>query len=159
MIHRAAGPLMINLLKATILCFSMGVMVSCSAVYRNHGFTPLDADLAKIVIGVDTRASVEETLGAPTTSGIKTLDGFYYISSRWRYFGTKAPAPTDREVVVVSFTTNNLVKNISRYGLKDAKVIVLSRRVTEGGSGEISLIRQLMGNFGRVSAEDMLLGV
>ena len=50
-------------------------------------------------------------------------------------------------------------KNISRYGLKDAKVIVLSRRVTEGGSGEISLIRQLMGNFGRVSAEDMLSDV
>ena len=150
---------MINLVKATILCFSMGAMISCSAVYRNHGFTPLDADLAKIVVGVDTRASVEETLGAPTTSGVKTKDGFYYISSRWRYFGTKAPAPTEREVVVVSFTTNNHVKNISRYGLKDAKVIVLSRRVTEGGSGEISLIRQLMGNFGRVSAEDMLSGV
>ena len=59
---------MINLVKATILCFSMGAMISCSAVYRNHGFTPLDADLAKIVVGVDTRASVEETLGAPTLS-------------------------------------------------------------------------------------------
>jgi hypothetical protein len=29
----------------------MGAMISCSAVYRNHGFTPLGADLAKIVIG------------------------------------------------------------------------------------------------------------
>jgi hypothetical protein len=41
--------------------------------------------------------------------------------------------------------------------LADGKVIVLSRRVTEGGSGEISFIRQLMGNVGRMDAEDFLL--
>ena len=47
-----------------------------------------------------------------------------------------------------------VVSNVSRYGLEDGKVIVLSRRITEGGSGEISFIRQMMGNVGRMEAED-----
>jgi outer membrane protein assembly factor BamE (lipoprotein component of BamABCDE complex) len=123
-------------------------------VYRNHGFTPTDEELSSIVLGATTRSSVEASIGVPSTSSLTKSDGIYYVSSKWRHFGAAAPKPVERQIVSIQFDSAGVVTNVSRYGLDDGKVIVLSRRVTEGGSGEISFIRQMMGNVGRMDAED-----
>jgi hypothetical protein len=47
------------------------------------------------------------------------------------------------------------VKNISRYGLEDGDIVVLSRRVTAGGGEDISFISQMLGNIGRFDAENI----
>jgi outer membrane protein assembly factor BamE (lipoprotein component of BamABCDE complex) len=131
-----------------------GLLISCSTVYRNHGFTPTDEELSSIVLGATTRSSVEASIGVPSTSSLTKSDGIYYVSSKWRHFGAAAPKPVERQIVSIQFDSAGVVTNVSRYGLDDGKVIVLSRRVTEGGSGEISFIRQMMGNVGRMDAED-----
>ena len=131
-----------------------GLLISCSTVYRNHGFTPTDDELSSIVLGATTRSSVEASIGVPSTSSLTKSDGIYYVSSKWRHFGAAAPKPVERQIVSIQFDSAGVVTNVSRYGLDDGKVIVLSRRVTEGGSGEISFIRQMMGNVGRMDAED-----
>ena len=131
-----------------------GLLISCSTVYRNHGFTPTDDELSSIVLGSTTRSSVEASIGVPSTSSLTKSDGIYYVSSKWRHFGAAAPKPVERQIVSIQFDSAGVVTNVSRYGLDDGKVIVLSRRVTEGGSGEISFIRQMMGNVGRMDAED-----
>ena len=131
-----------------------GLLISCSTVYRNHGFTPTDDELSSIVLGATTRSSVEASIGVPSTSSLTKSDGIYYVSSKWRHFGAAAPKPVERQIVSIQFDSAGVVTNVSRYGLDDGKVIVLSRRVTEGGSGEISFIRQMMGNVGRMEAED-----
>ncbi len=137
---------------ACICGLFLAIAVSCAPVYRNHGYVPDDADLESVIVGVDTRDSVEELLGLPTTGGVTKSDGFYYISSRWRHFTYNKPKPIEREIVAINFDNEGVVTNISRYGLEDGRVVVLSRRVTSGGAGEISFIRQLMGDFGRVDA-------
>ena len=134
-----------------VLCV-VGALAACSTQYRDHGYTPPQEDLDHIVIGVDTRASVGDVLGLPTTGGVNNSDGYYYISSRWRHFAHTKPRPIERKIVAVAFDGDGVVENISRYGLQDGRVVVLSRRVTAGGAKEISLIRQLMGNFGRVDS-------
>ena len=144
----------LNLLK---MCILLGLLMSCSTVYKNHGFTPTDVELSSVVVGLDSRASVEESIGVPLTQSLRKSDGIYYVSSKWRHFGAAAPKPVERQIVAIQFDSAGIVTNVSRYGLADGKVIVLSRRVTEGGSGEISFIRQLMGNVGRMDAEDFLL--
>ena len=131
-----------------------GLLISCSTVYRNHGFTPTDEELSSIVLGATTRSSVEASIGVPSTSSLTKSDGIYYVSSKWRHFGAAAPKPVERQIVSIQFDSAGVVTNVSRYGLDDGKVIVLSRRVTEGGSGEISFIRQMMGNVGRMDAGD-----
>ena len=109
-----------------------------------------------MVVGVDTRVSVEETLGVPTVGGVNTGGSYYYISSSWRHYVTKQPKPISREIVAVQFNASDVVKNISRYGLEDGKIVVLSRRVTAGGEENISFIKQMLGNFGRLDAENIL---
>ena len=132
------------------------VMASCTTTYRNHGFTPRDEELANIIVGVDTRDTVIETIGVPSALGVTNQAGMYFVSSTWTQYGMRRPRPVDREVVAVSFDGEDVVQNIARYGLEDGQVVTLSRRVSEGGANEISFIRQLMGNVGRVNASDIL---
>jgi outer membrane protein assembly factor BamE (lipoprotein component of BamABCDE complex) len=110
--------------------------------------------LSAIVVGVATRSSVAGAIGVPSTSGLTTSDAIYYVSSKWRHYGAAAPKTVERQIVAIQFDSVGVVTNVSRYGLDDGKVVVLSRRITEGGSGEISFIRQMMGNVGRMEAED-----
>ena len=140
--------------KLINICLLLGLLTSCSSVYRNHGFTPTDGELSAIVVGVATRSSVAGAIGVPSTTGLTTSDAIYYVSSKWRHYGAAAPKTIERQIVAIQFDSVGVVSNVSRYGLEDGKVIVLSRRITEGGSGEISFIRQMMGNVGRMEAED-----
>lgn len=141
---------MARLWQGLCLGFLVLGLTACTSIYRNHGFVPNDDDLASVIVGVDTRASAEETLGVPTTEGVSGVNSIYYIASRWRHFGASRPKPVSREIVAIAFDKDDVVTNVSRYGLDDGQVVVLSRRVTEGGANEISFIRQLMGNFGNL---------
>jgi hypothetical protein len=48
------------------------------------------------------------------------------------------------------------VTNVSRYGLEDGEIVALTRRVTDGGTEEITFLQQLLGNIGRIDASDLL---
>ncbi|MGR3721070.1 MAG: outer membrane protein assembly factor BamE, partial [Paracoccus sp. (in: a-proteobacteria)] len=62
----------------------------------------------------------------------------------------------DREVVAISFAPSGVVSNIERFGQERGRVVVLSRRVTEGSVTEVSFIRQLLGNLGNFQAGDFI---
>lgn len=128
----------------------------CSAQYRNHGYVPSEEDLSEVVVGVDTRDSVAETLGAPTAGGVLEDGGFYYVRSRVRTIGPSRPTEISRELVAVTFDSTGIVANVERYGLEDGRVVVLSRRVTDNGLGNISFIRQLLGNLGNIDPGALL---
>ena len=146
---------MLNKSKTTVVGLCLFAVISCTPVYRNHGYTPSETQLANLVVGVDTRATVEETLGPPTISDAET-GRLYYISSRWRHYGMNPPKPISRNIVAVALDSSEVVANISRYGLEDGEIVALTRRVTDGGTEEITFLRQLLGNIGRFDASDIL---
>ena len=43
------------------------VLSACVAQYRNHGYLPSDSELSDVIVGVDTRDTVAETIGVPGT--------------------------------------------------------------------------------------------
>lgn len=131
-------------------------MAGCSASYRNHGFVPPEEELAGIIVGVDTRDSVSETVGPPTTSGVIRDGSYFYVRSQVKHFAYRAPEVINREVVAISFDARGVVSNVERFGLEDGQVVPLSRRVTSSGIVDKGLIRQLLGNIGQVSAADVL---
>jgi len=120
----------------------------CTAIYRNHGYAPTDAELAEIVVGVDTRDSVAETVGAPTSVGVLEDGGYYYVSSRVRYFGAAAPKEVERKLVAISFDRAGVVQNIETFALEDGRAVPLTRRVTDTGITDKGFLRQLLGNIG-----------
>ncbi|MGH1465594.1 MAG: outer membrane protein assembly factor BamE [Cognatishimia sp.] len=121
---------------------------ACAAEYRNHGYVPNDEDLANVIVGVDTRDSVIESVGAPTAGGVLNEGGLYYVRSQVKRFGPFRPTETERQVVAVTFDQSGVVSDIARYGLDDGRVVQISRRITDNGLNNVSFIRQLLGNIG-----------
>jgi outer membrane protein assembly factor BamE (lipoprotein component of BamABCDE complex) len=125
---------------------------ACTTQYRNHGYVPREAELARVDLG-DSRGEVETLIGRPTTTGLLEDDGWFYVRSRYRDYAWRAPAEIDREVVVVSFA-GDAVSNIERYGLRDGRVVPLSRRVTDQSTTGTPFLRQIFGNLGNFNPAD-----
>lgn len=136
--------------RAAALVTVTVALAGCTAQYRDHGYVPPPEDLAGIEVGRDTRDTVRETVGAPSTSALVGDRGYYYVSSRMRHFAWRAPEEVSREVVAISFGGNGTVTNVERYGLEDGVAVPLERRVTESG-GTTSFLSQLLSRIGGFS--------
>ncbi|XDA99571.1 outer membrane protein assembly factor BamE [Sulfitobacter sp. LCG007] len=124
---------------------------ACQAQYRNHGYIPPESELQRIVVGRDTRASVEETLGSTGAGSVADDRGIYYVRSRMRDYASFAPEVVDREVVAISFDSAGVVSNVERFGIERGRAVPLSRRVTSSPSDNNGFLRQLLGNLGNFS--------
>lgn len=131
-------------------------VAACTPMIRNHGYVPTEEMLAEVIVGVDTRDSVAETLGAPAATGVLGESSYYYVASTFSQMGPFAPKEIDRTLLAVTFDSRGVVSNIIRYGLEDGQVVILSRRVTDDNVRDTTLIRQLMGNLGRFTAESFV---
>lgn len=132
------------------LCLALGVVViaGCTPLYTYHGYTPTDEQLADITVGKDTRESVAEVVGTPSSSGMLKESGYYYVSQRIETFAYRAPEVIDRQVVAISFDNRGVVSNVERFGLQDGNVVALSRRVTRSNVEGLTFLQQLFGNIG-----------
>ena len=131
-------------------------VAACAPVYRKHGYVPTEEQLNEIVLGKDTRDSVAEAIGAPSSTGILNESGYYYVSSRVRHYGARRPEVVSRELVAISFNQSGVVTGVERYGLEDGRVIPLQRRVTSSSIEDKTFVRQLLGNLGRFTPGDVL---
>jgi outer membrane protein assembly factor BamE (lipoprotein component of BamABCDE complex) len=134
------------------------LIVGCGAQIRNHGYVPEPSLLQQVTVGVDTRESVEESVGRPTTTSLLEGEAWYYVRSRMRLVGPLPPREFERELVAISFAPDGRVSNIERFGLEDGRVVTLSRRVTETSVRDFGLVQQLLRNFGRVNVGEQLAG-
>lgn len=134
------------------------LLSACSAIYRDHGYVPDDTSLEQVQVGVSSRQDVADAVGRPSASGLLNDQGWYYVQSQFKHLGPFRPEEIDRQVVAISFDQRGIVANVERFGLEDGQVVPLSRRVTETNIRGISFIRQLLGSFGRLRADDLLDG-
>ena len=135
---------------------SLAVVVGCTALYRNHGYVPTDAELSEVLVGVDSRDSVADIIGPPTAGGVSGDGNFYYVQSRFRHYAYQAPQEIEREVVAISFDAEGIVSNVERFGLEDGRIVALSRRVTDDGIRDTTFLRQLFGALGNFDAGAVL---
>lgn len=145
--------------RRRIMAFALvlpAALAACQATYQNHGYVPPDDQLSQVVVGKTTQPELDGLVGRPSAQGLLTGSAWYYVGSRWEYFGPRQPREINREIVAISFNEGGTVSNIERFGIERGRVVVLSRRVTDSGVTNIGLLRQLMGNVGRVSASDLL---
>ena len=149
----------LNLAFWRVLIGIFGLVLLCTAcapTYRNHGYVPSDEDLARIEVGVDTRETVAAEVGRPSAAGLLNDIGWYYVQSRWKHSGAFSPKEEDRQVVAITFTQEGTVENVERFGLEQGRVVALSRRVTESNIKGLSFLTQLLGNIGKLRADQLI---
>ncbi|SEO43934.1 Outer membrane protein assembly factor BamE, lipoprotein component of the BamABCDE complex [Salinihabitans flavidus] len=145
-----------KVLKSAVFGLCIALVTACSPTYRNHGYIPPEEDLAEIDVGVATRDSVAETIGAPTASGLLSESAYYYVRKRVRHFGPTRPQILERQVLAISFDSRGVVQNIERFTLEDGNVIRLSRRVTDNGIQDTNFLRNLLQSLGRFDPANFL---
>lgn len=123
---------------------------ACSAQYRSHGYVPSEEDLAQLVVGVDSRATVDDLVGVPSASGLVGEGNYYYVRSKVREYGAFRPEVVERQVLAISFDDTDTIANIERFGLEDGHVVPLTRRVTTSSVVDNNILRQLLGNIGNI---------
>ena len=115
-----------------------------------------DEELALVEVGKDTRETVAATVGRPSASGLLNDVGWFYVQSRWEHKGAFPPKEIDRQVVSITFTEAGTVENVERFGLENGKVVAISRRVTQSNVKGSSFLKQLLGNIGRLRADQFI---
>lgn len=138
-----------------LLCASLA---ACSATFRDHGYLPDQDTLDQVVVGVDNRASIEDILGAPNSTGLLVDGDWYYIRSRVRSYAFFEPKVVEREMVAVSFDGEGIVENVERFGIEDGRVITLSRRVTEQPIKGPTFLRQVLSSLGNLDPGSLIDG-
>lgn len=137
-----------TVLKLFVMLLSVTVLLSaCSKDVRRHGYVPPPSDLEKVEVGVSTRDSVVETIGAPTSEGILDKSGFYYVSTTKRKYGFRAQETVRAELVLISFDARDRVSNVERYVTDGKKIVSIERRITDSGANNNTFLRQLLGNL------------
>ena len=118
--------------------------------------SPTEDELALVEVGDDTRETVSQKIGRPSAAGLLNDSGWFYVQSRYEQIGP-ARAGRDRpQVVAISFNEAAWSSNVERFGLEDGQGRALSRRVTETNIKGVTLISQLLGNFGRLRADQLV---
>ena len=145
-----------KLVKAAVLLLGLGMVAACTAQYQNHGYVPSDAEVADLVVGVDTRATVDDVVGPPSTSGLLGDGDYYYVRSRIKSFGMFRPKEIERQVLAISFNDDETIANIERFGLEKGRIVPLSRRVTDSSVVGGGFLRQLLSNLANFNPGQLL---
>ncbi|CUH89021.1 SmpA / OmlA family protein [Phaeobacter sp. CECT 5382] len=131
-------------------------LMACSPIYQRHGYVPTEEQLAEVVVGVDTKDSVAESIGVPSASGVLNDGGYYYVATLMRTRGAGAVKPVSRSLVAVNFDSRDVVSGVERYSLEDGRVIPLERRVTSSSVQDKTFLRQLLGSLGNFNPGNLL---
>ncbi|OYU39314.1 MAG: cell envelope protein SmpA [Pseudorhodobacter sp. PARRP1] len=139
-----------------MIALAVVLVAACAPITRDHGYVPTDEELSLITVAKDTRESVAVKIGRPSASGLLNDLGWFYVESRFVTKGALPPKEVDREVVAISFTEAGVVENIERFGLEKGQIVPLSRRVTKDNVKSAGILRQLFGNIGGISADQLI---
>ncbi len=118
---------------------------------RVHGYAPDQAEIDALIIGGDSKLSVEEQIGTPPESGIQDANAWYYVESTVRTMAFFAPEVTERRVLVLDFDDQGILRDVARFGLEQGQVVNLQTRVTPTESRRVSVLRRLLGNVGSIT--------
>ena len=124
------------------------LLMGCESQISSHGFAPEPEVLETVQAGVDTRGSVRRKVGRPSSTGVFTERGWYYIATVIERDTYKEPEVIDRRVVAITFDENDVVASIDQYGLEDGRLIDLQTRTTPTAGRELTILEQALGNIG-----------
>ena len=132
-----------------IAVLGVAALTACTPIHRSHGWVPPEEDLEQILVGVDSRETVAEFLGSPSTAGMQDESGVFFVRTKMNYAGIRDPQVVSREVVGIGFDNDGFVANVARLSQEDGKDVVLNSRVTDASVRNNPFFRQLFRNLGR----------
>jgi len=127
----------------------LGALAACSPITYHQGFQVVDVRPADIKIGTDTRSTVLQKLGSPTTTSTFDKNVWFYMSQLRSATSYYLPKTIQRDVVAISFDpATEQVKSVNTFTLQDGRVIAYNTHETPTRGREMTVLEQLIGSIG-----------
>jgi outer membrane protein assembly factor BamE (lipoprotein component of BamABCDE complex) len=122
---------------------------ACAPVQSYNGFRPdrNNIEIPDPQVGVDTRETVTQRFGSPSTTAVFDQTAWYYVSSTQERVAFYRPRITDRRVMVVRFD-GETVSGVEKYGMERGRVVSYDDNFTPTRGRELGVLEQLLGNVG-----------
>jgi len=130
-------------MRISAVVLTAALLMGCTPVINERGYLPDPAGEASIKMGVDTKTTVQQRLGDPSTTATFGDDTWYYISSTERQVAFFDPTVTRRKILAIHFDKDGKVAQINHYGLKDGHIVAFETRTTPAKGRELTFLQQL----------------
>lgn len=123
---------------------------ACAPVQTYSGFRAdrNNEEIPDPQVGVDTRDTVQQRFGSPSTTAIFDQTAWYYVSAVQERVAFYTPRIVDRRVMVVRFD-GDTVSAVEKYGIERGRIVSYDENETPTRGRELGVIEQLLGNVGR----------
>jgi outer membrane protein assembly factor BamE (lipoprotein component of BamABCDE complex) len=138
-----------GLMRLSAAALALGVAAACAPVTTYSGFRPErnDVEIVDPQVGVDTRSTVQQRFGSPSTTAVFDQASWYYVSQTQERIAFYAPRTTDRRVMIVRFD-GDTVAAVEKFGMERGRLVSYSDDYTPTRGRELGLLEQLLGNVG-----------
>jgi outer membrane protein assembly factor BamE (lipoprotein component of BamABCDE complex) len=137
-------------LSAAAIVAAAAAATACSPVQTYNGFMPdrNNQEIPEPQVGVDTRDTVMQRFGSPSTTAVFDQTAWYYVSSVQERVAFYSPRITERRVMVVRFD-GDMVSAVEKFGLERGRIVAYNDEVTPTRGRELGVLEQLLGNVGQ----------
>ena len=133
--------------------FLFCMLTACSWMGTNQvGDVPDDLRINAVKIGKHNKEDVLRLLGSPTSITLFEKESWLYIESKEQKRVFLPAKEIDRKVIQVTFTADDIVQKVNRLSLNDGQKINFDEDTTPVSGKDLSVIDELIGNFGRFPA-------
>jgi len=134
------------------LAVSLAPIAACAPTVYHQGFQAVDVRPSDVKVGVDTRSTVLEKLGSPTTTSTFDKDTWFYMSQLRSQTSFYTPKTIQRDVTAISFDHDTeQVKSVDKFTLQNGRVIAYNTHETPTRGREMTVLEQLIGSIGAAS--------
>ena len=130
-------------MRFPVVVLSAGLLLACTPVINQRGYLPDPIGEASIKVGADSKTTVQDRLGDPSTQATFGGDVWYYISSVERQVSFFDPRVENRSILAVQFDKDGKVAKIRHYSLKDGNVVAFETRQTPAKGRELTFLQQM----------------
>ncbi|HXC57364.1 MAG TPA: outer membrane protein assembly factor BamE [Rhizomicrobium sp.] len=132
-------------MRKTVLLLAALAVMGCTPVVNQRGYLP-DPDTEKTIgVGKDTKTSIQQRLGYPSTEATFTAagDAWYYITAVEKQIAFFAPSVQSRAILAVYFDKDGKVTDLKHYSLHDGHVVAFETRETPAKGREMTFLQEL----------------
>ena len=138
--------------RIVLVAALLAATAACTRVRDHRGYIGDRVLTRSIAPGVDTRQSVQATLGRPTFTGQFDDSVWYYVSRETRQLAFGNPEPTAQTVIAVRFDKAGNVAAVERSGLDKVVSISPDGDKTPTLGRKRGFLSELFGNIGSVGS-------